>query len=119
MQCSPDNDFIISAREQGPGTSLGASANCARVFHILRGRSHRSSRCRFSARISAKTGKIIAGSEAGMKRIALVVAVALGSIAPQLANAQNAQDVARWQKEAQSVTITRDDWGIAHVRGKT
>ena len=54
-----------------------------------------------------------------MKRIALVVAVALGSIAPQLANAQNAQDVARWQKEAQSVTITRDDWGIAHVRGKT
>ncbi len=28
-------------------------------------------------------------------------------------------DVARWQKEAASVTITRDDWGIAHVHGKT
>src|SRR6185312_11468034 len=119
MQCSPDNDFIISAREQVPGTSLGASAKCAPIVHILRGRIHSSSRCRFSARISAKTGKLIAGSEAGMKRIALVFSVALGSIAPQLANAQNAQDVARWQKEAQSVTITRDDWGIAHVRGKT
>ncbi|MBM7129909.1 penicillin acylase family protein [Dyella mobilis] len=25
----------------------------------------------------------------------------------------------RWQHEAQAVTITRDDWGIAHVHGKT
>ena len=25
----------------------------------------------------------------------------------------------RWQREAQAVTITRDDWGIAHVHGKT
>jgi acyl-homoserine-lactone acylase len=24
-----------------------------------------------------------------------------------------------WQREAQAVTITRDDWGIAHVHGKT
>src|SRR5690349_24064222 len=24
-----------------------------------------------------------------------------------------------WQKQAERVTITRDDWGIAHVRGKT
>ncbi|HSU96774.1 MAG TPA: penicillin acylase family protein, partial [Gemmatimonadaceae bacterium] len=54
-----------------------------------------------------------------MKRIALVVAAALASVVPQLASAQSAQDVARWQKEAQSVTITRDDWGIAHVRGRT
>jgi acyl-homoserine-lactone acylase len=28
-------------------------------------------------------------------------------------------DQARWQHEAQAVTITRDDWGIAHVHGKT
>lgn len=28
-------------------------------------------------------------------------------------------DVARWEKEAASVTITRDDWGIAHIHGKT
>jgi acyl-homoserine-lactone acylase len=26
---------------------------------------------------------------------------------------------ARWDREAASVTITRDDWGIAHVHGKT
>ena len=30
-----------------------------------------------------------------------------------------AQDAARWEKQAANVTITRDDWGIAHVRGKT
>jgi len=28
-------------------------------------------------------------------------------------------DETRWQHEAQAVTITRDDWGIAHVHGKT
>ncbi len=28
-------------------------------------------------------------------------------------------DAARWEKEAKNVTITRDDWGIAHVYGKT
>ncbi|KZC36610.1 MULTISPECIES: penicillin acylase family protein [Rhodanobacter] len=25
----------------------------------------------------------------------------------------------RWQRQAQAVTITRDDWGIAHVHGRT
>src|SRR5580658_4441203 len=28
-------------------------------------------------------------------------------------------DAARWEKEARNVTIVRDDWGIAHVYGKT
>jgi acyl-homoserine-lactone acylase len=28
-------------------------------------------------------------------------------------------DLARWQRQAQRVTITRDDWGIAHVRGRS
>ena len=28
-------------------------------------------------------------------------------------------DVVRWQREAQGVTIVRDDWGIAHIHGKT
>ncbi len=27
--------------------------------------------------------------------------------------------MARWQRDARDVTITRDDWGIAHVHGKT
>jgi acyl-homoserine-lactone acylase len=48
---------------------------------------------------------------------------ALASVAlvqtPQPAPAQTPQDIARWQHEAQEVTITRDDWGIAHVHGKT
>lgn len=25
----------------------------------------------------------------------------------------------RWQRQAQAITITRDDWGIAHVHGRT
>ncbi|HET6579860.1 MAG TPA: penicillin acylase family protein [Gemmatimonadales bacterium] len=28
-------------------------------------------------------------------------------------------DVARWEREARAVTITRDDWGIPHVHGTT
>src|ERR1700735_3531162 len=28
-------------------------------------------------------------------------------------------EVARWEEEARNVTIVRDDWGIAHVYGKT
>ena len=28
-------------------------------------------------------------------------------------------DAARWEREAKSVSIVRDDWGIAHVYGKT
>jgi len=35
------------------------------------------------------------------------------------AHAQQSRDVARWQRQAQAVTIIRDDWGIAHVYGKT
>ena len=33
--------------------------------------------------------------------------------------AQGSNDAARWNREAQNVTIIRDDWGIAHVYGKT
>src|SRR6187549_3871528 len=43
-----------------------------------------------------------------------VVLVAMPALAP----AQTA-DMARWEKQAQNVTIYRDDWGIAHVYGKT
>src|ERR1700681_815308 len=28
-------------------------------------------------------------------------------------------EASRWEKEAKNVTITRDDWGIAHIHGKT
>jgi len=33
--------------------------------------------------------------------------------------APSPRDIARWQQQAQRVTIIRDDWGIAHVYGKT
>jgi len=41
---------------------------------------------------------------------------ASGQVPPQ--TARNAE-AARWERESASVTITRDDWGIAHVYGKT
>jgi acyl-homoserine-lactone acylase len=28
-------------------------------------------------------------------------------------------EMARWEREARAVTIVRDDWGIAHIRGRT
>ena len=36
-----------------------------------------------------------------------------------LLHAAEAPEIARWEKEAANVTIVRDDWGIAHVYGKT
>jgi acyl-homoserine-lactone acylase len=33
--------------------------------------------------------------------------------------AQPAPEQTRWAEHARSVTITRDDWGIAHIKGKT
>jgi acyl-homoserine-lactone acylase len=35
------------------------------------------------------------------------------------ASARSPDEAARLQREAQAVTITRDDWGIAHVHGRT
>ena len=51
-----------------------------------------------------------------MKKLVLIFAVACISF-PAWA-AQNA-DIVRWEHEAQNVTIIRDNWGIAHVYGKT
>jgi acyl-homoserine lactone acylase PvdQ len=31
----------------------------------------------------------------------------------------SAEDLARWERQARNVSIVRDDWGIAHVTGKT
>ena len=45
--------------------------------------------------------------------------VLLAGCAGHLAPAVPATDLARLQSEAQNVTITRDDWGIAHVHGRT
>src|SRR4051794_1979089 len=40
-------------------------------------------------------------------------------LAPLAAQAPDSGDQARWRQQAQRVTIVRDDWGIAHVSGKT
>ncbi|HEV2130715.1 MAG TPA: acylase, partial [Longimicrobiaceae bacterium] len=43
----------------------------------------------------------------------------LTACAPSLSSGGVEGEAARWQRQAQSVTIVRDDWGIPHVRGKT
>ncbi len=49
--------------------------------------------------------------------LALAGALALGGVSASAAPA--ADYLARWKAEASGVTITRDDWGVAHVRGPT
>jgi len=45
-------------------------------------------------------------------KISLLLAVACCAFAQH-------SDAARWQQQARNITIIRDDWGIAHVYGKT
>ena len=52
------------------------------------------------------------------KWIGLAMAGLLALCAASTTQASPAER-ARWQHQAQAVTITRDDWGIAHVHGKT
>src|SRR5690349_20659385 len=35
------------------------------------------------------------------------------------AQATSAAEQAHWERQARAVTITRDDWGLAHVHGPT
>ncbi|HEY1949690.1 MAG TPA: acylase [Bryobacteraceae bacterium] len=51
-----------------------------------------------------------------LKKIVLLFAAAYSAFAFQAATPT---DAARWEKEARNITIIRDDWGIAHVYGKT
>ncbi len=56
-----------------------------------------------------------------MKRLVLILA-ALGASCSSTDSATTASanpEVAAWERRAEGITITRDDWGIAHVRGKT
>lgn len=48
-----------------------------------------------------------------MKKLLLLVTLACVACAP------SDPDVARWEAMAEDITITRDDWGIAHVHGPT
>src|SRR5689334_13837874 len=54
-----------------------------------------------------------------MKKFLIALAITMAVVfvvAPS--EAQN-NELGRGQQEARNVTITRDDWGIAHVHGKT
>src|ERR1043166_8974908 len=54
-----------------------------------------------------------------MKKLVLVLVLALGfAIAPLGSQAQNSE-LQRWEQHARNITITRDDWGIAHVHGRS
>jgi acyl-homoserine lactone acylase PvdQ len=71
--------------------------------------------CRASSRL-AMTGTrwtpAIAGLQRRMRAFILPALLVL-------LTAASPPELARWKGEAAQVTITRDDWGIAHVRGKT
>jgi acyl-homoserine-lactone acylase len=54
-----------------------------------------------------------------MPRFLLAAALVALIQAPLLAQAPTAQEIAAWQTRANGITITRDDWGIAHIRGRT
>ncbi|MHB1312581.1 MAG: penicillin acylase family protein [Gemmatimonadaceae bacterium] len=54
--------------------------------------------------------------EQAMKKLLLALAFASAAC---VACSRAPADAARWQQEAENVTITRDDWGIPHVKGKT
>ena len=55
-----------------------------------------------------------------MKRLFLSLVFVLAAVSATLASqSAKSPEAARWQHEAANVTITRDDWGIAHVYGKT
>ncbi len=47
----------------------------------------------------------------------LIVALSLSGSSTALA--EDNPETARWERQAKNVSITRDDWGIAHVAGKS
>ena len=51
-----------------------------------------------------------------MKKLLLVLVILGGA---RVSAQSPAADVARWERTAAGVTIVRDDWGIAHISGKT
>src|SRR5947207_5685640 len=54
-----------------------------------------------------------------MKKLVLVLALVCGFAILTPASPAQSNELQRWEQEAHNVTITRDDWGIAHVYGKT
>ena len=52
-----------------------------------------------------------------MRKLALVLLIACAPVAQPAQAAEG--EAARWKRQAERVMITRDDWGIAHVHGRT
>src|SRR5262245_40176205 len=52
-----------------------------------------------------------------MKKL-IVLLMAAGFVSQAAPQSDN-QDLRRWEQQARNITITRDDWGIAHISGKT
>jgi acyl-homoserine lactone acylase PvdQ len=52
------------------------------------------------------------------KVLSILAALALACTAAH-ARAKPVSDLDRWKAQARNVVITRDDWGIAHIHGKT
>jgi len=53
-----------------------------------------------------------------MKKLVLVFILGITFVSPAAQGAQS-QELQRWEQQARNVTIIRDDWGIAHISGKT
>jgi len=54
-----------------------------------------------------------------MKKTLLSLAAFTLALVASVASQNTGADMAAWERQAQNVTIVRDDWGIAHVYGKT
>ena len=54
-----------------------------------------------------------------MKKLIVLAALSLSACAAQTASQPDSPELAAWKKRAEGVTIVRDDWGIAHIYGKT
>ena len=54
-----------------------------------------------------------------MKKTSLLLLLAAMAFTPAHNIDYTRAEMARWQQQADGITIIRDDWGIAHVYGKT
>src|SRR6266436_3097978 len=55
-----------------------------------------------------------------MKKLVSVFVVAIVfAFIPQASATAQSQELQRWEQQARNVRVIRDDWGIAHISGKT
>ena len=54
-----------------------------------------------------------------MKKLIVLAALTLSACAAQSASQPDSPELTAWKKRADGVTIVRDDWGIAHIYGRT